>query len=289
MTPTDIDAALSLSTLSGWNQTEADWRRLLLLEPDGCFVACIEGDIRGTVTTTSYGQRLGWIGMVLVHPDVRRCGLGSALLRQGVAYLQSIGVETIKLDATPLGQPVYERAGFVTEYELERWEGTVSATDVTTKGVTTKGVTETDRSTPAPVRPEDFPAIIDFDSKVFGADRGTLLYALYQSAPEYSAVYYREGKVLGYAFGRRGKRANYLGPWVAADVEVAYQLAQSVLCHWPGEPVYVDVNLSQAHAVEVVQSLGLRSQRGFIRMYLGPNNFSGQPQWVCGIAGPELG
>jgi hypothetical protein len=31
----DIPAAMRLKEAAGWNQTEDDWRRLLLLEPNG--------------------------------------------------------------------------------------------------------------------------------------------------------------------------------------------------------------------------------------------------------------
>ena len=37
--PTDVDAAFALSAAEGWNQSADDWRRLLRLEPDGCFAA----------------------------------------------------------------------------------------------------------------------------------------------------------------------------------------------------------------------------------------------------------
>ena len=41
------------------------------------------------VTTIRYGNTVGWIGMVLVHPDFRRLGIGSKLLREAIAYLQA--------------------------------------------------------------------------------------------------------------------------------------------------------------------------------------------------------
>ena len=36
LTPSDIPAALELSSDAGWNQTQADWRMLLGMEPEGC-------------------------------------------------------------------------------------------------------------------------------------------------------------------------------------------------------------------------------------------------------------
>jgi GNAT superfamily N-acetyltransferase len=278
MTGADLKAASGLSTLAGWNQTMADWQRLLSLEPHGCFVACIGDEVRGTVTTTSYRKRFGWIGMVLVHPEVRRCGMGSALLQRGINYLDSIGVETVRLDATPLGQPVYERAGFVVEYDLARYEGTVP--DGTGFGGSNAIV---------PIEVDALPSIAAFDAQIFGADRSALLRALHESNPHGSAVCYRDGAIQGYALGRQGIRANYLGPWIASDVAVARQLAGSILHNWAGETVFVDVNLSNAAPLEAVNELRLRPQRQLIRMYKGPNTHPGRPDWLCGIAGPEVG
>ena len=39
----DLPLGLRLSQAAGWNQTEADWRRFLDLQPDGCFVAELDG------------------------------------------------------------------------------------------------------------------------------------------------------------------------------------------------------------------------------------------------------
>ena len=75
----DLVAADSLRNLAGWNQTATDWNRILNYQPNGCFVAVNADRIVGTVTTTCYGQKLAWIGMMLVHPDFRRRGIGTHL------------------------------------------------------------------------------------------------------------------------------------------------------------------------------------------------------------------
>ena len=97
---------------AGWNQTERDWRGYLSYDPEGCFVAEVRGQPAGTATTIRYGDRFGWIGMVLVHPDHRRLGLGTRLLKQAIARLQECGVRCTKLDATPMGRTVYVPLGF---------------------------------------------------------------------------------------------------------------------------------------------------------------------------------
>src|SRR6185436_18090616 len=118
----DIPAAMQLKEAAGWNQTEDDWRRLLRLESNGCFCAIKDGRFVGTTTTTTYGDELAWIGMVLVDPQHRRQGIAAKLMSVALEYLNG-KVGTVKLDATALGQPVYERFGFQVESLVERWSG----------------------------------------------------------------------------------------------------------------------------------------------------------------------
>src|SRR5438045_882532 len=122
----DISAAMQLKELARWNQTESDWRRLLRLEPRGCFCARIDGVLTGTTTAITYSSELAWIGMVLVDPEYRRRRIATRLMQAALDYL-SERVATVKLDATPDGQPVYENLGFKVESLVERWSGRARA------------------------------------------------------------------------------------------------------------------------------------------------------------------
>src|SRR5512145_3259576 len=84
MAENDLPGADNLRRLVGWNQMPEDWARMLRLEPDGCFVAILNSVVVGTVTTTTYGQALAWIGMMLVHPDHRRQGIGRRLMQRAL-------------------------------------------------------------------------------------------------------------------------------------------------------------------------------------------------------------
>src|SRR5262245_49410777 len=107
LTEADLVAVDELRRFAGWNQTIADWSRFLRLEPDGCFLAAAGDQVVGTVTTTAYGRRVAWIGMMLVHPDYRRQGIGTTLMKHALAYLNGLRVATVRLDATPAGLPIY--------------------------------------------------------------------------------------------------------------------------------------------------------------------------------------
>ncbi|MDF2959371.1 MAG: putative acetyltransferase, partial [Paenibacillus sp.] len=134
LTEDDIPFAMELKNIAGWNQVEADWQGYLELEPEGCFLAEVNGRKAGTATAIRYGTKAGWIGMVLVHPDLRRYGIGKALLNRTIDYLKGLGVECIKLDATPMGKTVYVPLGFTDEYELERYQGVAGLTGIAVRG-----------------------------------------------------------------------------------------------------------------------------------------------------------
>ena len=48
-------------------------------------------------------------------------------MEHALAHLDGERIRTVRLDATPLGRPVYAKLGFTAEYEVARWEGTVEA------------------------------------------------------------------------------------------------------------------------------------------------------------------
>src|SRR5262249_12737980 len=126
LTAHDLPLGMRLKRQAGWNQTEADWQRFLDLEPYGWFVGEMDGTPVATAATCVFGP-VAWVAMVLVDAAVRGRGIGTALMRHALAFLESRCVRGVRLDATPLGRPVYEKLGFVAEYSLARFEGVLTA------------------------------------------------------------------------------------------------------------------------------------------------------------------
>jgi GNAT superfamily N-acetyltransferase len=150
--PARVPELVALSTSAGWNQTPEDWRRLLELEPQGCFGIEQDGLIVASATVLTYGEELAWIGMVLTLPGYRGRGYATMLMEQCVRYCRQHRIRTIRLDATGMGQPVYARLGFTPEYDVERWQGDLPAA-------------------PAHTHQPDY----ELDRLAFGADRRRLL------------------------------------------------------------------------------------------------------------------
>ena len=274
MTRADIPAGMRLKDIAGWNQTPVDWERFLAPSPDGCFAAEVEGRVVGTATTIVYEGRFAWIGMVLVDPVCRGRGIGTRLLEKTIEHLDALQVPAMKLDATPQGKPIYEKLGFVTEYEIERW--------VLRRGASAASVP------PGPTA-ADLGAILALDREIFGADRGELLRSVGGDAPEFTLVVQSPDKLTGYALGRRGSRADHLGPWMAADEASGRQLLDEFLRRSAREVIFVDCLQSNPLARPLLRSRGFEFARPLTRMYRGRNAHPGRPELLCAVLGPEFG
>jgi GNAT superfamily N-acetyltransferase len=267
----DIPSAMRLKEAAGWNQTESDWRRLLSLEPNGCFAAVEDGRLVGTTTTTIYDE-LAWIGMVLVYPQHRRRGIAAKLMNVALEYLNG-KVETIKLDATALGQPVYEKFGFAVESAVERWAGTANSMG---------------RETLAVMDHETVRELLNLDRLAFNADRSELVETLIDDACV-SPVLIRaaDGALGGYALARSGSKKTYVGPVVAKDPHVMETLLDQMLSQLPHRNVYIDINRECVVDTSFLSERRFVKERDLIRMAKGPSQKTSS--LVVAIAGPEVG
>ncbi len=300
MTVADLAFADSLRALVGWNQTIQDWQRLLALEPTGCFVAEWNGTPAGTATTTCYGRKLAWIGMVLVHPDFRRRGIGKALLQHCLEHLHSRRIICVKLDATPLGKPLYAQLGFQEEWTLRRWE--LGCLDQLRLAVADEikswGPNDPlERRSPSCAAadgiefwgPNDPERLASLDAKAFGVSRQTLLDRLAKDCLGALLGLSKSGQVAGHGLLREGAKAAYLGPVVAASARTGRALVKALLARAGSRAIYWDVPDPNRAAVALAQSLGFTPQRTLTRMFLGPNEHPGDPQRQFAIAEPSLG
>jgi GNAT superfamily N-acetyltransferase len=273
--PEDLPFADSLRAIAGWNQTLGDWRRFLEMEPEGCVLAEWNGSPVGTATTLRYASEVAWIGMVLVHPEHRRRGIGRALLNHCIAWLQDRRVRCIKLDATPAGKQVYDGLGFKSEWTLVRWEHA---------GLQ---VAKPADARLRPWRASDLRFIASLDAAAFGVSREKLVEAL--ASQSRLVLETAPGRIAGYGFIRPGSRATYLGPIVAASDEVGLQLVQALLANTTGERVFWDIPDANTAAVDWARQHGFIQQRILTRMYLGENTAPGNPRQQFALAGPEVG
>jgi GNAT superfamily N-acetyltransferase len=273
----DLPAAMVLSHSEGWNQTEKDWKILLDNSINTCLVGEFKGRVIGTATAINYSNLAGWIGMVLVDREFRRLGLGRSLVTKIIDRLHNF--KSIKLDATPAGQPVYQKLGFIEERLLCRM------TNISFKGISSDLID----SVPLPVKHDELEELIKFDHSVFGSDRSYLLGKFLTNYPEKAFVLKRNARISGYILGRNGVRYNYLGPVFANSTEDAKLLIARGLYDIDNQNIAIDVQTDKSELITWLESIGFVMQRQFVRMYLNKNPFPGKVENQYLIIGPEFG
>lgn len=279
MTIQDIPLGMRLKEQAGWNQTEADWRRFLALQPDGSFVAEEGGTALGTTSTFIFGS-VAWVAMVLVDQASRGRGLGTALMKHALAFLDARQIATVKLDATALGRPLYEKLGFVVESSLVRFEGQLPASSAGGSRVEM-------------MPPEYLEELIDLDRQVTGADRRPLLTRLYQESPAAFRLARNDpadnlpASATGFLATRLGSRAVQIGPCLAA-AGLGERLLADAFGRHAGQQVFLDIPTANQAATALAQRQGLTEQRSFFRMCRGQARPE-QSHLLWASSGPEKG
>jgi GNAT superfamily N-acetyltransferase len=272
MTVADRLAGLRLSRQAGWNQIEADWQRFLDLQPDGCFAAEWNGDIVGTTVTSIFGS-VAWVAMVLVEESVRGRGIGKALLNHALNFLDRRQVPTVRLDATPLGLPLYERLGFVEQFRLARYAGMLSPAS--------EGA-ETDAAAP-----NQWEALAALDEQVTRTDRRRVLLRLFAEQPG-SVRMVRNGEGFdGFLAARPGCRAVQVGPCIASPQAGPLLLADAWR-RYADRHVFLDIPVANVAATRLAEAQGLTVQRHLTRMFRGAP-VSERIEWLWTGSGPEKG
>lgn len=270
MTAADVAVIMRLKTEAGWNQTESDCRRFLALSPEGCFVAEAEGRGVATVLALRFGP-VAWIAMMIVDQTLRGGGLGGRMMRHALEWCDAQGVAAVRLDATPLGRPVYAKLGFVDQYPLTRFEGVLPHAE---PGAHFAGV----------VRPTSIEDVVPLDSGMPGTDRRALLEGLWRENP--APFHLVPGR--GFGASRPGTQAAQIGPVVAADADAGLLLLDRIAASLAGSRVYIDIPDANAPATSWARSRGLTPQRPLYRMIRGvaPED---RVERLFASAGPETG
>lgn len=261
----------------GWNQRLEDWRRLVELAPSGCFVARDRDRVVGTAIGIDY-VRCGWIAMMLVAPEYRGRGLGARLLEAAMGAIPP--QLPIRLDATPLGRPLYERHGFGLDTSLTRHVRPAGAPAPT-------AATEV-----VQLPPTDLQEVARIDAAIFGGIRSRLLERIHTAGPEYA--WRAGGTPIQYCLGRTGRLFNQIGPVAAANPDTATALVTAALHHACEQAVVVDAYDDQNEFVAWLQSAGFEAQRPLYRMRRpaappAEAPATAVPRTEFAILGPEFG
>jgi ribosomal protein S18 acetylase RimI-like enzyme len=111
MTADDVDAAVALALAQGWRNRIRFYDLVLHVPTAQPLVGEAGGRVVATGLATANGT-VGWLGAIVVDAAFRSRGFGRAMTEELIRRLRAAGCETISLEATDAGRPMYERMGF---------------------------------------------------------------------------------------------------------------------------------------------------------------------------------
>jgi GNAT superfamily N-acetyltransferase len=256
LTSADLEDAMRLSSTAGWNQRLEDWRMLLELAPAATFAAFSQERVVGTAIGIDYG-RFSWIAMMLVDPAWRGRGIGRRLLETAMDAVPAD--RPIRLDATPMGRPLYQSCGFEDEALLTRQVAEPAQRTVPPAPPDAPMVVR-------PMTPQDLGAVAGQDRLVFGGHRRAVLEWSCGSASEYCHIRDTDVGVAQYCLGRRGRLFDQVGPVVAADDASACALVRAALAPAGNRAIVIDAYDERTAFVSWLRACGFVAQRQLFRM-----------------------
>lgn len=233
----NLDSMHLLTMRAGWNQNDRDIRRMVELDPHGTFVVKLKGDgfcfPVATASTLPLGRDNTWIGMILVHPELRRQGIANAMMQHCVRYALDRGKLINGLDATPMGNTVYGAVGYVNSYRL--WRSIFPLAQFENVAYDENHVRR--------VETKDLDDLIRYDEARF-IEREQIMRALFADGEGNCFLWRNDhGEVEGYCFTRPGRLRSFVGPFIADSEKIAADLlaaAARALLKSGAETAFID-------------------------------------------------
>jgi len=254
----DLNLAIDWAAGEGWNPGLMDAGPFMGADPQGFFLAELEGKAVGSLSAVAYDSRFGFVGLYIVRPEYRGQGHGRRLFRAGLDYL---GSRTIGLDGVPAQQETYRRYGFDAAYRTFRYEGTARLGSPLAAAESSGALVDL-RSIPL----DDLAA---YDVHVFPSPRPTFLEAWIRQPGTAALGALRSGRLAGYGVLRPCRVGYKIGPLAADDEGVAEILFEGLLAQVPGEKVYLDTPEPNRAATGLAERHGMTPVFNTARMYRG--------------------
>ncbi|MEL7216063.1 MAG: GNAT family N-acetyltransferase [Pseudomonadota bacterium] len=266
MSAAELDEVLGWAAVEGWNPGFDDAAAFYAADPDGFFVAEVEGVPVASISVVNHSEHFAFLGLYICLPAFRGQGIGFALWQQAMAHA---GGRVVGLDGVPDQQANYARSGFVHEGETRRFEGVVPA-------LASTGV--------RPVVAGDVEGFITLLARREGVEKAQFLRAWLTETATRASFCLPGGS--GVVTRRRCGRGTKIGPLSAATLEAAEVLLRHAAVGAEG-PLVVDVPGDQPGLARLCERWGMEVSFGTARMYRGAAPQPGPGVWS--VATLELG
>lgn len=242
----------------GWNPGKYDAKIFWETDPDGFIGVFVENEMIGGGSIISYAGEFGFMGFFIVKPEYRASGIGRKLWyhRRNQLISRLKPGAAIGMDGILAMQQFYLQGGFQIAFRDVRYER-IAQSFTTDNHI-------------YPITEMDFPSVVAFDQICFGFTRTGFLQRWLQQPEAHTFKYMDdEGRLKGFTVMRKAVKGYRIGPLFAEDGGVAEQLYRSCLNAVPGEMVCIDIPMTNAAAVEIVEKYSTTYVFECARMYHG--------------------
>ena len=267
MAPSDFPFAVALTDTERWGFTVDDFERFLALSSEGCFVVEHEGERAGLLTTCLYGE-VGWIGNVIVTQRLRGLGLGAALVRHAIDYLERAGAHAERLWAYENTTALYAKFGFTDDrLRSRRWIGFGHDKHEEPSARAPEGCSI------YPLNALPLQQVFPLDLRSFGADRSRVLSRVALDNPKTGLVARAQGGApAGYLLVKGSPKGCELGPWVVDPAHASWAvpcLLEAALNRLAGQSVELGVYTQRADVEARLIAHGFHAGFATVRMTRG--------------------
>jgi GNAT superfamily N-acetyltransferase len=250
MTEQDLELAVAWAAEEGWNPGLRDAACFHAADPEGFFMAYLDGRPAGSISAVAYDDAFGFMGFYIVRPELRGHGIGMALWK---AAMDHMGERNIGGDGVVAMLDKYQKSGFAIAHRNVRFEGTGAAAIATGNTVDLSRV--------------PFTELLRYDNAHFPAPRPEFL-ARWIVQPEGGArALLRDGRLAGYGVIRACGRGFKVAPLFADDPQGAEELFISLAGLATGGPIFLDVPEPNAAALELAGRHGMTPVFETARIY----------------------
>lgn len=274
----DGPALRKLAQSVGWNFTPGQ-TNLFTSRAGELFGYRFEGGLVASAGIYIYGSALASLGVVIVHPDFQRKGLGKSIVKHCLIEAERVGAP-VMLVATAQGFPLYESLGFQAIGNIHRFEIEIS------KPLNETGIHESFQVNL--VKKSDLPQLIAFDETVMGANRSGLYSVLFSNMECGYVVRNSQNSVIGFGLAVRRNNLLVVGPIVADSQDMAFMLIRNFVSNWSG-PVRIDVPSQQDKFTKNLLAYGFAERMVSPFMLLNAQELRGKRDRLYGIMDPVFG
>jgi GNAT superfamily N-acetyltransferase len=252
----DFQFAVQITGKMRWNLAEDDFKFMMELEPEGCFVALDNSERIGLATTISYGN-IGWFGNLVVNEAYRNKGAGSQLVKHSVEYLLHKHVKTVGLYAYENRIHFYTRLGFKYDSDFTVVKG--------------KGFPSPSNSNVKRAQESNIAKIVEFDESCFSSSRRKLLEPILLDQDNLCYTVTENGHVSAYVVAKVYRGMAELGPLVcpAERNSLALDLLKTVLDKLNGIEVSLFLPVKETATINMLRGKGFTEEFHVARMFYG--------------------